>query len=117
MRPRSYSHQNESLNATIWKRCPKEKFFGVEAVRTAVASAITSWNIGANSLLGILNALDLEIFPYTNRRVMVKDNVRRFHAKRSICSKEKRKLGKMSKNRSEEVARQRFGQDYVPGQE
>ena len=35
-------NQNESFNATIWKRCPKERNFGTAAVQRALRLAILS---------------------------------------------------------------------------
>ena len=47
-------NQNESFNATIWKRCPKERNFDTAAVQRALRLAILSWNVGCQGLVQVL---------------------------------------------------------------
>ena len=39
-------NQNEAFNATVWKRCPKERRFGAGSVTRALGLAAIIWNSG-----------------------------------------------------------------------
>ena len=83
-------NQNESFNATIWKRCPKEKNFGAKSVNNAVASATLTWSVGAKAKIIMLKALSLPVHPYTELATASKDAKRLYHARQKhSASKEK----------------------------
>ena len=42
-------NQNESLNNTVWARCPKRVFCGIHRLRLSVCDAICTFNSGAQS--------------------------------------------------------------------
>ena len=110
-------NQNESLNATIWKRCPKEKNFGAKFVNRAVASATLAWNTGAKSQIRVLTALSLPVFPFTRTAAISKDLKRVYYAKQQLSTEKKRKNMKLLKANKKVAAKRLFGTDYVPGQE
>ena len=51
---------NESLNNIIWTRCPKRVYVGNSIFKTAVASAVISFNDGANGLLPVFEKIGIE---------------------------------------------------------
>ena len=111
-------NQNESFNATIWKRCPKEKNFGVKSVNNAVASATLTWNVAANAKIIMLKALSLPVHPYTELATASKDAKRIYHARQKHSAyNEKRKTLKLLKANKEATSKRLFGEDYHPGQE
>ena len=69
-------NQNESFNATIWKRCPKEKKFGTAAVQRALGLAILSWNMGRQGLHDVLMNLGLSPNKFTEDGIIAKDKRR-----------------------------------------
>ena len=111
-------NQNESFNATIWQRCPKEKYFGAKSVNLALASASMAWNIGQFSQTKIMNALKLSAFPYTTQNAIRKDKIRIKTFERAAMVKEKlkRKSKKIEQSKKEKRARIQQGVDYAPGQ-
>ena len=53
-------NQNESLNAMIWDRAPKETFVGPKIIETAAYDAIANFNIGADAAIRILKELGVD---------------------------------------------------------
>ena len=69
-------NKNESLNCVIWKRCPKDVFFGRLTLQMGVASAVISFN---DEQIGILNVMEnLSMNPGENgiRYCNERDNTR-----------------------------------------
>ena len=106
-------NQNEAFNATVWRRCPKEKAFGVSTVRRAVCLAAISWNCGKNCYKLILNKLDLVSNYFTDKIIALKD----LEISRCFNLSRKKKISneKSLKKRSEIVAKRLHGDDYQPG--
>ena len=50
-------NQNESFNATLWRRCPKERYFGTAVVKRALSLRVLTWNKGRLGLTNVLNEL------------------------------------------------------------
>ena len=44
-------NQNESLNGTVWTRCPKTRFCGQQRVQVAVCEAFCQFNAGSGSVI------------------------------------------------------------------
>ena len=97
-------NQNESFNATLWKRCPKEKYFGTSAVRRALALAILFWNAGHQGLYSVFNELQMVPNAFTKRAIATKDKQRLASSSRAVHAKKKRKL-----------VRESSCDDYTPG--
>ena len=51
---------NECLHLVIWSKCPKTVFVGKWRVEGAVASAVSSFNIGATQLTQVMDRLGAE---------------------------------------------------------
>lgn len=51
----------ESFNATVWSRCPKEKFVGGRAVQLAVFDAVCNFNDGRMSFVNVLAKLGVRL--------------------------------------------------------
>jgi len=92
-------NQNESFNATLWKRCPKERYFGTAAVQHALSLAILSWNTGRQGLFSVFNELQLEPNAFTKRAIITKDTQKLSHSHAGPVKK-KRKVVR---------------DDYIPG--
>ena len=98
-------NQNESFNAALWKRCPKERYFGTLAVNRALAFAVIFWNSGHLGLIQILEELDLPVNTFTKQAIYAKDKKRISQAQyKTNCATKRRKLQKQS-----------VSDDYVPG--
>ena len=97
-------NQNEAFNATLWRRCPKEKNFGTAAVQRALALAVMSWNAGQQGLVGVIEKLGIKPTICTKKAVTIKDKLRLANAERSMRIVRKRK-----------VTTQAQSSDYIPG--
>ena len=98
-------NQNEAFNATLWRRCPKERYFGTGTVRRALALSVLCWNGGRQSLTRVLEKLGFEANVYSSEAFISKDKHRLSHSRRIADQKvKKRKLTKES-----------LTGDYVPG--
>ena len=107
-------NQNESFNATIWKRCPKERLFGASAVERALTFAIVTWNSG-KGYDRILQKMGLSSNWATMQRMLEKDSVRV-----SDAGKRQKKTDEARKRRSEKLQeerqkQQKFGVEYQSG--
>ena len=50
-------NQNESFNATIWRRWPKKKYFGAAATKRALAMSVVTWNVGRQEFVSVFEHL------------------------------------------------------------
>ena len=95
--------------------CLKEKNFNGRSVNNAVTPATVAWNTGGQNPAKLLNALQLEVFPYTKRAIVAKDCKRFYHTQRVTPSTQPNGKSKsILKTRKEAAAKQKFGLDYVP---
>ena len=53
-------NNNESLNALIWKRCPKDFFIGKKVLEISMNSAIIAFNDGSTALEKVISAGGIE---------------------------------------------------------
>ena len=58
----------------------KKKNFGAKFINNTVVSAIVAWNTGRQYPTKMLNALQLEVFPYTKRAIVAKGSKRIYFA-------------------------------------
>ena len=101
-------NQNESLNGSLWSRCPKTKFCGKRKVELAVAETVCCFNTGASGKVTILEALGVN--PGTNMLSFMRseDNERLNHAERKSSMKsrmERRKRRKERKTKNDDCAK------------
>ena len=85
-------NQNEAFNATLWRRCLKEKNFGTAAVEHALALAVMSWNAGQQGLVGVIEKLGFKPTIFTKKAVTIKDKLRLANTECSLRIVKKRKV-------------------------
>ena len=73
---------NESLNAVIWKMCPKSKHHGLIVAKTAAAIACCIYNDGARGYRAVLEKLGLEVGHFTHTFCAAKDKTRIWYARK-----------------------------------
>jgi hypothetical protein len=69
-------NDNESINAVIWKKCPKDIFVSKQILELAVASAVIEFNGGSISLQGVYKDLGLNFGVYVRSGLYNKDSAR-----------------------------------------
>ena len=74
---------NECLHSVIWSKCPKTVFVG-NGVEGAVASAVSSFNIGATQLTQVMERLGAEPSVVSNSILESMDTSRIVGAKRQM---------------------------------
>ena len=109
-------NQNEGFNATIWRKCPKERYFGAAAVKRAVHLAVVSWNSGRSSYEQILNALGIDSNCFIVKLIQARDCKRLSQSIKYVEQKENRKRLVKEKNQTEMAKKRQYGDDYQPGQ-
>jgi hypothetical protein len=62
----STQNNNESLNALIWKRCPKDVYVGIDVLNLGCSSAIINFNDGLNGINGVFEKLYLKPGHYSS---------------------------------------------------
>ena len=77
-------NQNESLNGTVWNRCPKTRFCGQQRVQVAVCEAVCQFNAGSGSVIELLSSLGSELSGNTYRSLHQEDKRRLHEAARKI---------------------------------
>lgn len=69
-------NQNESLNGMIWQRVPKEVYVGRETLELGLYDAVAHFNIGAVTVIRILQALNIPPGKYTEEGCKLLDQLR-----------------------------------------
>ena len=108
-------NQNEGFNATIWKRCPKERAFSASSVKRAVHLAAISWNCGNSCYENMLHSLGLGCNYFTKKVMNAKNNRRLSEAANYDVKKLHIKRKHKEKNQTERKAKYSCGDDYQPG--
>ena len=108
-------NQNEAFNATVWRRCPKERAFGASAVKRGVHLAVITWNSGSSCYELILTSLRLDANHFTEKIKQMKDFRRISEAAKYELKKDNRKRKIQEKNEAEMAAKQQHGDDYQSG--
>ena len=85
---------NECLHSVIWSKCPKTVFVGKRRVEGAVASAVSSFNIGATQLTQVMERLGAEPSVVSNSILESMDTSRIVGAKHQMreAFKDQRKI-------------------------
>ena len=107
-------NQNESFNATVWKKCPKEKRYGAASVKRALHIASATWNQG-KLYDKMLKRMGIEPNWVTEDRIICKDITRVKSAEKKFKKKEKIRAQRLENINTEKQKRLRLGVDYVPG--
>ena len=108
---------NESINATIWQRCPKETYVSKQTLETGVASAVIHCNDGNRGLQNGLKALKLDVGPYTQSSLMKSDKhwVKRMNHKTTPAEKNKRKVLRHIRKGFQDDNLEAEGEKYISG--
>lgn len=110
-------NQNESLNSSIWKLCPKTKNHGLKTVETAVAIAVSMFNDGCTSLMAILRMMDIHPGQFCRTFCEEADVERLKNAQRQarLASKALRQARRRRRLGADEQEAEREGHPYQPG--
>ena len=97
-------NQNESLNGMIWQRVPKEVYVGRETLELGLYDAVAHFNIGAVTVIRILQALNIPPGKYTEEGCKLLDQLRVDGAeyKSKASTKKRRKVIRGLKKRKED---------------
>lgn len=108
---------NESLNALIWKLCPKTTNAARKIVEIAVNTAIANFNDGKQAVLSIMS--ELELTPGIDSQSYAKeaDRMRIYYAEKKSLgnSLEARIAKRREKKKADELNKQREGLVYASG--
>ena len=87
-------NQNESLNALVWQRVPKEVFVAKETIEFGLYDAIAHFNNGAQIVLSLYKALGISPGKYTEAGCETLDRDRLYKAayKEEETNKKRRKV-------------------------
>ena len=110
-------NQNESLNGMIWQRVPKEVFVGRELLEFGMCDAISHFNMGAKTILKLLEELNISSGKYTQQGCDVLDKERIYVAeyKEKDSSKKRRKVLRGKKKKKEDKKQKAEGKTYAAG--
>ena len=111
-------NQNESLNGMICQRVPKEVYVGKETLELGLYDAVAHFNIGAVTVIRILQALNIPPGKYTEEGCKLLDQlcVDGAEYKSKASTKKRRKVIRGLKERKEDKSKQREGVNYASGQ-
>ena len=108
---------NESFNVMIWERAPKSQYCGLSKLKFCVYDAIVYFNYGAQSVLDILDLLDIKAGVHTTAMSHKFNINRKYNAgyKSKTSTKLKRKLIRGKGKRKSDKLMQQEGTTYEPG--
>ena len=97
-------NQNESLNALVWQRVPKEVFVAKETIEFGLYDAIAHFNNGAQIVLSLYKALGISPGKYTEAGCETLDRDRLYKAayKEQETNKKRRKVLRGQKKKKED---------------
>ena len=106
-------NQNESINNSLWVKCPKRVFVGSHRLETATAITVLIWNRGAASMGSVLERIgveDLGINTMTGYRL---ENLSRIKNAAVKCQSKYRRRRRQL--RHERKTRNVVGKNYLSG--
>lgn len=111
-------NSNESLNALIWKFCPKTSGSGKQIVQIAVNEAIICYNEGQIGRLSTMRDLEFQIGQFCHSYAVEVDTRRIFVAEKRAaqCTLEARRAKRMCKKSAEESLQLKEGTVYAAGE-
>lgn len=80
-------NQNESINGTLWRRCPKNKFCGKQKLELAVSETVSEFNRGAISSVTLQEDLGVHVSHNNIKSATKIDATRIENAARKISEK------------------------------
>ena len=109
--------QNESFNALIWERAPKNVYLSLEKLRFAVYDAVVVFSDGRQGSLNVLKAVGVQPGYYTTELCCMLNLKRKMRSSNWISETtriRRRVLGAQKKKKSTEKKRVE-GKSYKPG--
>ena len=110
-------NQNESLNAMIWERVPKEVFVGSQVLSLGVYDAVAHFNMGATATIKVLEQLHITPGKYCEEECRERDirRVKSANLKEDEKSKKRRKVLRGKKKHQNDKHQEKEGDTYLPG--
>ena len=110
--------QNESLNALVWQRVPKDVFVSRDAIEFGLYDAIAHFKNGAKIVLILYKALGISPGKHTEAGCEALDRERLYKAayKEKEANKKRRKVLRGQKKRKEDKKKDSGGVTYGAGQ-
>ena len=109
-------NQNESLNGLIWQRVPKEVFVGRQLLEFDMYVAISHFNMGAKTILKLLEELNIPSGKYTQQGCDVLDKERIYAAEyKEDSSKKRRKILRGKKKKKKDKKQKAEGEVHAAG--
>ena len=111
-------NQNESLNALVWQRVPKEVFVAKETIEIGLYGAIAHFNNGAQTVLSLYKALGISPGKYTEAgcETLDRDHLYKAAYKEQETDKKRRKVLRGQKKKKEDKKKDSEGVTYGAGQ-
>ena len=111
-------NRNESLNGMVWQRVPKEVFVGKDVLEFGLFDAVSHFNMGAETVLQLYEALEIPAGKYTEDGCQFLDAERTYMAvyKDQEHNKMRRKVLRGKKKRKEDKSQRSEGVTYAAGQ-
>ena len=85
----STQNNNESLNALVWKHCPKDVFVGIDVLNLGCYSAIINFNDGLNGINRVFEKLYLKPGHYSSSFLASSDLKRVRNMEKNIIKRKK----------------------------
>ncbi|CAB3985187.1 Hypothetical predicted protein [Paramuricea clavata] len=110
-------NRNESINALVWARCPKNKHHGAKVIRCAVASSVCHFHSGASSRVRVMQKLSIPAGVFTKQTSAKNDKRQIKKADRQAIDKAKKRRQGLQLMRTccEEALREAEGVTYEAG--
>ena len=89
-------NNNESLHSTVWRLCPKTRFFGRRSVETAVNIAICTFNEGRKSLSVLMRELQCTVGEGCRNELRARDEQRVWEANERSARRRSQSRGSSS---------------------
>lgn len=107
----------ESFNATVWSRCPKERFVGGKSVKLAVYDAVCNFNDGKMALVKVLSKLGVQLGEDGKKTLLSQDSrrVRAAERRKDEVEKKRRESRRRVRKDEEEIAIEKEGVSYASG--
>ena len=104
-------NQNESLNGMVCQRVPKEVYVGRYILEFGLYDAVAHFNIGSNTVMKLMDALEIPPGKYTQVGCQKQDHhrVRLAQYKRQEDTKKRRTILRGNKKRKEDKKKQAEG--------
>ena len=111
-------NNNESLNAFIWKKCPKNVYVSRNIIEIGVASAVLEFNNGTQGIKKVYENAGLHFGKFITAACKKKDKSRisiMTHKSSDSVKKRRKKLRAIRKGFCDKEKEEEGGESYVSG--